>query len=123
MDTPACYAHLPKPVMPSVPPQKLLLGQKALVTGASSGIGRAIAIALGEAGADVVINYVAGEDKAQALAEEIRATGVRALALRADVSDETQVAGDVPLDGRSSSAPSTSWSTMPACSRTHHFTS
>jgi glucose 1-dehydrogenase len=91
MDTPACYAHLPKPVMPSVPPQKLLLGQKALVTGASSGIGRAIAIALGEAGADVVINYVVGEDKALALAEEIRATGVRALALRADVSDEAQV--------------------------------
>jgi glucose 1-dehydrogenase len=91
MDTPACYAHLPKPVMPRVSPQKLLLGQKALVTGASSGIGRAIAIALGEAGADVVINYVAGEDKALALAEEIRATGVRALALRADVSDEAQV--------------------------------
>ena len=91
METPACYAHLPKPVMPSVPPQKLLLGQKALVTGASSGIGRAIALSLGEAGADVVINYVAGEDKAQGLAEEIRAKGVRALALRADVSDEAQV--------------------------------
>jgi len=91
METPACYAHLPKPVMPSVPPQKLLLGQKALVTGASSGIGRAIALSLGEAGADVVINYVAGEDKAQGLAEEIRAKGVRALAMRADVSDEAQV--------------------------------
>ena len=91
MDTPNCYAHLPKPVMPRVPPQKLLLGQKALVTGASSGIGRAIAIALGEAGADVVINYVSGEDKAQALADEIHAQGVRALAVRADVSDEAQV--------------------------------
>jgi len=94
METPACYAHLPKPVMPRVPPQKLLLGQKALVTGASSGIGRAIALSLGEAGADVVINYVSGEDKAQGLAEEIRAKGVRALALRADVSDEAQV-GDM----------------------------
>ncbi len=94
METPACYAHLPKPVMPSVPPQKLLLGQKALVTGASSGIGRAIALSLGEAGADVVINYVSGEDKAQGLAEQIRAQGVRALAMRADVSDETQV-GDM----------------------------
>ena len=91
METPACYAHLPKPVMPRVPPQKLLLGQKALVTGASSGIGRAIAFSLGEAGADVVINYVSDEDKAQGLAEEIRAKGVRALALRADVSDEAQV--------------------------------
>jgi glucose 1-dehydrogenase len=91
METPLCYAHLPKPVMPRVPPQELLLGQKALVTGASSGIGRAIALSLGEAGADVVINYVSDEDKAQALADDIRARGVRALALRADVSDEIQV--------------------------------
>jgi glucose 1-dehydrogenase len=85
------YAHLPSPVMPQVPPQKLLLGQKALVTGASSGIGRAIALSLGDAGADVVINYVSDEDKAEALAEEIRGKGARALALRADVSDEAQV--------------------------------
>jgi glucose 1-dehydrogenase len=77
--------------MPRVSPQQLLLGQKALVTGASSGIGRAIALSLGEAGADVGINYVAGEDKAQALAAQIRAKGVRALALRADVSDEAEV--------------------------------
>src|SRR6201981_2901605 len=91
MDAPACYAHLPRPVMPRVPPQKLLLGQKALVTGASSGIGRAIALSLGDAGADVVINYVSDEDKAEGLAEEIRGKGSRALALRADVSDETQV--------------------------------
>ena len=91
MDVPACYAHLPRPVMPRVSPQKLLLGQKALVTGASSGIGRAIAHSLGDAGADVVINYVSDEDKAEALAEEIRAKGSRALALRADVSDESQV--------------------------------
>jgi glucose 1-dehydrogenase len=91
MDAPVCYAHLPRPVMPRVPPQKLLLGQKALVTGASSGIGRAIALSLGDAGADVVINYVSDEDKAEALAEEIRGKGSRALALRADVSDETQV--------------------------------
>src|SRR6516162_634348 len=91
MDTPTCYAHLPTPVMPRVPPQKLLLGQKALVTGASSGIGRAIAQALGDAGADVVINYVSDEEKAHELAERIRAGGSRALALRADVSDEAQV--------------------------------
>ena len=91
MDSRDCYAHLPAPVMPSVAPQKMLLGQKALVTGASSGIGRAIALSLGEAGADVVINYVSDEDKAQALAEEIRGKGSHALALRADVSDEAQV--------------------------------
>ena len=92
MNAPVRYAHLPEPVMPRCPPQKLLLGQKALVTGASSGIGRAIALSLGDAGADVVINYVSGEDKAQALAEEIRAKGVRAMIVRADVSDEAQVA-------------------------------
>ncbi len=91
METSTCYAHLPRPVMPRVPPQQLLLGQKALVTGASSGIGRAIALSLGDAGADVLINYVSGEDKALALVDEIRAKGVRALAVRADVSDEQQV--------------------------------
>jgi glucose 1-dehydrogenase len=91
MDAPVRYAHLPEPVMPRCPPQKLLLGQKALVTGASSGIGRAIAVSLGDAGADVVINYVSGEEKAQALADEIRAKGSRAMAIRADVSDVAQV--------------------------------
>ncbi|MBS0418058.1 MAG: SDR family oxidoreductase [Proteobacteria bacterium] len=85
------YAHLPRPVLPRVAPQELLLGQKALVTGASSGIGRAIAISLAHAGADVVVNYVADEDRAQELVEQIRALGVRALAIRADVGDETQV--------------------------------
>src|SRR5882724_3077607 len=91
MDAPVHYAHLPEPVMPRCPPQKLLLGQKALVTGASSGIGRAIAVSLADAGADVVINYVSDEEKAQALADEIREKGSRAMAIRADVSDEAQV--------------------------------
>jgi len=84
-------SHLPKPVMPRVPPQPLLLGQKALVTGASSGIGRAVALALGQAGADVVVNFISGEDKAQEICEEIRSHGVRAIALRGDVSNEAHV--------------------------------
>ena len=91
METSMHPAHLPRPVMPQVPPQQLLLGQKTIVTGASSGIGRAIALALGQAGADVVVNYVAGEDKALQVCEEIRRFGVRAMAIRADVSDEDQV--------------------------------
>jgi glucose 1-dehydrogenase len=70
---------------------KILTGQKALVTGANSGIGKAVAVALGKAGADVVVNYLAGEDRAEAVAEEIRRSGVRALALKADVYDEAQV--------------------------------
>jgi glucose 1-dehydrogenase len=91
MDTPVRYDHLPQPVMPKLPPQKLLLGQKALVTGASSGIGRAIAIALGEAGADVAVNYVSGEEKARAIVQQITDNGSRAMAIKADVSDEAQV--------------------------------
>ncbi len=91
MDVPARYQYLPTPVMPRVPPQKLLLGQKALVTGASSGIGRAIAIALGDAGADVVVNYASGEEKARSVVDELSAKGVKALAVRADVGDEEQV--------------------------------
>ena len=66
-------------------------GQKALVTGANSGIGEAVAIALGQAGADVVVNYVTNEERAEAVVEEIRRSGVRALAHRADVSAEDQV--------------------------------
>jgi glucose 1-dehydrogenase len=91
METNVQKSATPEVVMPSVPAQKVLRGQKALVTGASSGIGLAIAQALGEAGADVVVNFIAGEDQAEALAQGIRAKGVRALALRADVSDEAQV--------------------------------
>lgn len=84
-------SHLPKPVMPQCPPQKLLYGQKALVTGASSGIGRGIALALAEAGADVVVNYSSGEDKARAVCNDIEKFGVRAIAVGSDVSDEAQV--------------------------------
>ena len=91
METPVRYDHLPTPVMPRLPPQKLLLGQKAIVTGASSGIGRAVALALADAGADVVVNYAAGEVKALQVVDEIRSKGVKGLAIRADVADEIQV--------------------------------
>ena len=72
-------------------PAQLLRGQKALVTGANSGIGLATAIALGRAGADVVVNYVAGADEAENVVKEIEGFGVRAYAHEADVSDEDQV--------------------------------
>lgn len=68
-----------------------LRGHKALVTGASSGIGRAIAIALGAAGADVAVNWVSGEAMACEVVNEIERGGGRAIAVRADVSDEAQV--------------------------------
>ena len=73
------------------PEPTLLRGQKALVTGANSGIGRAIAIASGRAGADVVVNYVAGEEEAAELVREIESFGRRAFAHRADVSLEEEV--------------------------------
>jgi glucose 1-dehydrogenase len=63
-----------------------LLGQKALVTGANSGIGEAVAIALGAAGADVGVNYVTRPEAADAVVEQIRGSGVDALALPADVT-------------------------------------
>jgi glucose 1-dehydrogenase len=76
---------------PACPIIKSLKGQTALVTGANSGIGRAIAAALGAAGANVVVNYVAREDAARDTLEEVRACGARAIAVAADVSEESQV--------------------------------
>jgi len=69
-----------------------LVGQKALVTGANSGIGRSVALALGQAGADVVVNYVQGDDAADAVVKEIQQSGADAFAQKADVSSEDQVA-------------------------------
>ncbi|MEU2284938.1 SDR family oxidoreductase [Streptomyces sp. NPDC013178] len=72
-------------------PAHLLRGQKALVTGANSGIGKATAIGLGRAGADVVVNYVVGREEAEKVVEEITSFGVKAAAYEADVSNEDQV--------------------------------
>lgn len=76
-----------------MPPPGLLTGQKALVTGANSGIGLAVAVALGHAGADIVVNYVQGDDAADAAVKEIQRSGANAFAHMADVSSEDQVAG------------------------------
>jgi glucose 1-dehydrogenase len=85
-------AQQPRPAAPARPIVKLLAGQKALVTGASSGIGRAIAVAFGQAGADVMVNWVADENAAEAVVGEINKNGGRAVAHRADVAREDQVA-------------------------------
>ena len=73
--------------------QKVLVGQKALVTGANSGIGRAVALGLGQAGADVVVNYVDGDEATNSVVNELRQIGVKAYGHKADVSSEDQVAG------------------------------
>jgi glucose 1-dehydrogenase len=71
--------------------EQKLKGQTALVTGASSGIGRAIAIALGAAGADVAVNFRSGPEAAAEVVERIGEAGTRAMAFQADVSDEAEV--------------------------------
>ena len=76
-------------------PVKPLKNQKALVTGANSGIGEACALALGAAGAAVAINYVSRPEDAERVAQQIRQGGGEAIALQADVSREEQGHSDV----------------------------
>jgi glucose 1-dehydrogenase len=77
--------------IPDPPMPQLLLRQVALVTGANSGIGRAVAIGLARAGASVVINYVTDADAAHAVVSEIEGLGRNAIAIHADVSNEAEV--------------------------------
>ena len=68
-----------------------LSGRVALVTGGSRGIGRAIAIALAEAGADVSVNFARRSDAAEAVVASVQQLGRHAIAVGADVSDAAQV--------------------------------
>ncbi|HKK49392.1 MAG TPA: SDR family oxidoreductase [Alkalispirochaeta sp.] len=83
--------RIPHPTMPTCETPRVLVGQKALVTGANSGIGREVAITLAEAGADVAVNYVADPSAADDVVAEIEQRGSRGLAVKADVSVESQV--------------------------------
>lgn len=87
---------LPEVVMPACEARPMLRGQTAIVTGASSGIGRAVANALCAAGANVVVNYIGPESDAHAVVHEATHCGCahrgRAVAHKADVADEMQVA-------------------------------
>jgi 3-oxoacyl-[acyl-carrier protein] reductase len=68
-----------------------LSGRKAIVTGASRGIGKGIALALAKAGCDVVVNYISKDAEANATVDEIRRLGRRAIALQGDVSNSDDV--------------------------------
>lgn len=86
------HHHAPcEVVMPNYLIPKLLKGQKALVTGANSGIGEGIALCLAKAGADVMINYVTRPDVADEVVQKIKSCGVNGASVYADVSKEKDV--------------------------------
>jgi 3-oxoacyl-[acyl-carrier protein] reductase len=70
-----------------------LAGMVVLVTGASSGIGRAIALAAGRAGADLLLTYRTSEPQAAAVARQLEDIGRRAILYRLDLADEASIAG------------------------------
>ncbi|HET7117984.1 MAG TPA: SDR family oxidoreductase, partial [Hanamia sp.] len=72
-------------------PNPKLKGQSALVTGANSGIGMAVAIALADDGANVVVNYVTHPEAADAVVKQIEDNGGSAISIKADVSNENEV--------------------------------
>ncbi|WP_144299957.1 SDR family oxidoreductase [Elioraea rosea] len=84
-DHPALHDAIPR----SIP-------RAALVTGGAKRLGRAIALALAEAGFDVAIHYATSGAEAEATADEVRVRGRRAVALRADLGNEAEVARLVP---------------------------
>jgi glucose 1-dehydrogenase len=88
---PSNAVYSPPNEMPPARIHQVLQGQKALVTGASKGLGQAVAIALAEAGADVLVNYYSDEPGAHYTVEEIQKRGRKAVAFKADVSREDQV--------------------------------
>src|SRR5690606_41338366 len=69
----------------------MINGKVALVTGASRGIGRTIALELAKAGAKVAVNYSGSEQKANEVVDEIKALGQEAIAIQANVSDADSV--------------------------------
>ena len=84
-------AKLPDVVMPSCDTPKILTGQKAIVTGSSSGIGSSVAMSLAAAGADVVVNYAGNQDGAVEIVGKIKEAGGNAIAIGCDVSKEEDV--------------------------------
>jgi len=91
MDELEKHGHL-KDTRPNIVIPPILKGQKALVTGGDSGIGRGISLALGAAGADVMVNFDHHDEKAKEVVQKLKEQKVHAASIGADVSDEKQVA-------------------------------
>jgi glucose 1-dehydrogenase len=83
--------YTPPNEMPPAPIHRVLVGQKALVTGASKGLGQGMAIGLAQAGAEVLVNYYSDEEGARATLDEITRNGGKAVMFKADVAKEDQV--------------------------------
>ncbi len=83
--------YTPPNEMPPAPIHRVLEGQKALVTGASKGLGQAMAIGFAQAGADVLVNFSTDEEGARQTARIIEEHGAKAVVFKADVSNEDQV--------------------------------
>ena len=84
-------SYTPPDEMPPTPIQPVLVGQKALVTGASKGLGQAMAIGFAEAGADVLVNYSSDEAGARETAKAIEVLGRKAVIFQANVAREDEV--------------------------------
>jgi 3-oxoacyl-[acyl-carrier protein] reductase len=83
-----------------------LIGKTGLVTGASRGIGRAIAIALAKEGADVAVNYRTREDEAKEVCKQIESLGRSSLSVKADISIASEVARLIEIISRELGTPS-----------------
>jgi len=83
--------YTPPNEMPPAPIHRVLVGQKALITGASKGLGQAMAIGFAKAGADVLINYNGDKQGAEETAHAVEQVGQKAIIFKADASKEDEV--------------------------------
>jgi glucose 1-dehydrogenase len=83
--------YTPPNEMPQAPIHRVLVGQKALITGASKGLGQAMAIGFAKAGADVLVNYNGDKEGAEETAHAIEQAGQKAIIFKADASKEDEV--------------------------------